>query len=96
MTSLAIPGPVDVLNTLPVALLLVDGDQVIRESNAAAESLFNMSSTSLSGRRLADALQLPARFEDADGLARGETHQGGNELVGGDIEFEHRRDFITE
>lgn len=69
MTSPAIPGPIDVLNTLPVALLLVDEGQVIRESNAAAESLFNMSSSSLSGRQLADALQLPARFADADGLA---------------------------
>jgi len=69
VTMSAAPGAIDVLNTLPVALLLVDEEQVVRESNAAAESLFNMSSSHLTGRLLADTLQLPSRFADADGLA---------------------------
>lgn len=65
----ATPSDFDVLNTLPVAVLLVDPGQVIRESNAAAEALFNMSSSHLEGRHLAEALTLPDHFQDNDGLA---------------------------
>lgn len=65
----ATPGPIDVLNAIPVALLLIDPEQVIRESNGAAESLFNMSSAALAGRGVSTIMAMPPRFADAEGLA---------------------------
>lgn len=45
-----------ILNALPAPLLIVDGDDRLQRANAAAESFFGASASSLSGRSLADLL----------------------------------------
>jgi two-component system, NtrC family, nitrogen regulation sensor histidine kinase GlnL len=63
------PGAQDILNAIPVALILTGQDHSIAEVNAAAETVLNMSASSLVGKKLLAVMTPPPRFGDADGLA---------------------------
>jgi len=56
--------------SLPVPTLMLDGDDIIVQSNAAAESFLNMSTKALTGAKLWDTVLIDAQLESAFAAAR--------------------------
>jgi two-component system nitrogen regulation sensor histidine kinase GlnL len=59
------PTAIDVIASLPAAVLLISPSGEIARVNASAESLLNTSEGHLVGRRLAAVMALPRRFEES-------------------------------
>ncbi len=65
----AYPQATDILASLPVALLLIDNEGVVREVSAATEALFNRSAGALVGQKMDRIVTLPPEFsgdQDSD------------------------------
>lgn len=63
------PDEAELLAALPVALLVVDPDDVIVRANAEAETLLNLSERAMLGNTLASILTLPEALSRRDGHA---------------------------
>jgi two-component system, NtrC family, nitrogen regulation sensor histidine kinase GlnL len=71
----------DVLATLPMALLVIDPDLRVRELNAQAEAVLNMSASLIVGQPLNAVLDLPGNFKGGDS----------GPFAAFDVDFETRR-----
>jgi two-component system, NtrC family, nitrogen regulation sensor histidine kinase GlnL len=60
------PLPSDILAALPVAILTLDEEGLIRSANASAEQLFNTSANALTGKAFASIVELPVSFAESD------------------------------
>lgn len=70
MTADVEPPAQDVLAVLPVAVLLIDGDDRVRNANQAAENLLNRSQQAMAGRPLAEVVRLPDAIFGGEGRTR--------------------------
>jgi two-component system, NtrC family, nitrogen regulation sensor histidine kinase GlnL len=74
------PSEAELLAALPVAVLVVDPDDLVERANAEAETLLNLSERAMRGQTVAELL----------GVADAETRRAGHAFAAFDIELEMR------
>lgn len=61
-----VPASAELIAALPTAVLVIDGDRVVRDCNSAAEALLNLSRSALLERSIEDLVGHPLRSMAAD------------------------------
>lgn len=62
-----LPSAQEILSALPAALIIVDGEGVIREVNPATEMMFVASAAHMLGAKLSEIVNLPPAYADSRG-----------------------------